>query len=202
MKKILWLLLLLVLVPIKVQAKGYQSLNLEDALLEEGIKPNFTELEESDDKATIYLFRGKGCQVCRAFLTFLNSIAKDYGKYFQVVSYEVWNNPDNALLYKQVAEYVGEKPDGVPLIIIGEKVYSGYASELDKEIKEEIKKLANSKEKYDVFEAMYNNEEFASHTEAKVSLTYILWSTALSIASTIIIIAFVSNKINKLKKEG
>ena len=48
------------------------------------------------DKATIYLFRGKGCGYCRALLTFLNSINDEYGDMYELKSYEVWNDQTNS----------------------------------------------------------------------------------------------------------
>ena len=96
MKKIINFLVLslLVLFPLKVLAftelEDYNTLNLEDTLKEESIDLEFDNYEETDDQITIYLFRGKGCGYCRAFLTFLNSITEEYGKYFKLVSFETF----------------------------------------------------------------------------------------------------------------
>ena len=87
---VIFILCLLVL-PIKTEAlkyKGvdYKTLNLDEALTEEEIEHDFSNYKESDKQVTIYLFRGKGCAYCRAFLTHLNDIVDDMGKYFKVVS--------------------------------------------------------------------------------------------------------------------
>lgn len=108
---------------------------------------------KKSDKVTIYLFRGKGCGYCRSFLTFLSNINEEYGKYFELESYEVWYNADNNALMKTISNFLGEEARGVPYIIIGDKVFAGYSSSDDAEIKSTIKKLYNTKKskRYDVF---------------------------------------------------
>ena len=125
---------------------------------------------ENEDQAIIYLFRGKNCGYCRAFLTFLNDIVPEYGKYFKMVSYEIWHNEDNAKLYTEVAEYLGEDSGGVPFIIIGDKKFGGYSEEYDSSIKQAIVDLynTNKKDRYDVFEKM----KLDSHDENYVTLNF------------------------------
>ena len=52
----------------KINLSNYSTLNLKEALAEEEIEEEFKNYSESDDQITIYLFRGKGCGYCRAFL--------------------------------------------------------------------------------------------------------------------------------------
>ena len=65
--------------------KEYKTLNLAGALLEEGIDAKLGNYKESDDKVTVYLFRGKGCGFCRGFLTYLNDHIEDLGKYYNLL---------------------------------------------------------------------------------------------------------------------
>ena len=171
MKKFLLLIMisLLCFIPVSVNAqeKGYSSLNLDEALTEEGIDHDFSNYEENNDQAIIYLFRGKGCGYCKKFLTFLNSIVDDYGKYFKVVSYEVWYDQENASLLTKVSNYLGTSAEGVPYIVIGDKVFPGYASSYDEDIKDAIKKQYDSKNEYDVMEKLSVDSNSNSKTEVK-----------------------------------
>ena len=138
MKKVFLAILISVLcfIPFSVNAeeKEYKTLNLDEALKEEEIDHDFSNYKETDDQAIIYLFRGKGCAYCKKFLTYLNSIVDDYGKYFKVVSYEVWYDNDNAELMEKVCNLLGQKAEGVPYIVIGDKVFAGYAESYNDEI--------------------------------------------------------------------
>ena len=155
MKKLIIVLVMVLGLVLPLYAKAEtKSLNLKEALEEEQIELDkaFETYTENDDQATIYLFRGNGCGYCRAFLTFLNSIVGDYGKYFKVVSYEVWYNEDNSNLMASVSKYMGEEAQGVPYIVIGDKVFAGYAETYDTKIKDAIKELydTNKNSRYDV----------------------------------------------------
>lgn len=171
MKKFLLLIMisLLCFIPVSVNAqeKGYSSLNLDEALTEEGIDHDFSNYEENNDQAIIYLFRGKGCGYCKKFLTFLNSIVDDYGKYFKVVSYEVWYDQENASLLTKVSNYLGTSAEGVPYIVIGDKVFPGYASSYDEDIKDAIKKQYDSKNEYDVMKKISVDSNSNTKTEVK-----------------------------------
>lgn len=207
MKKFLLLIMisLLCFIPVSVNAqeKGYSSLNLDEALTEEGIDHDFSNYEENNDQAIIYLFRGKGCGYCKKFLTFLNSIVDDYGKYFKVVSYEVWYDQENASLLTKVSNYLGTSAEGVPYIVIGDKVFPGYASSYDEDIKDAIKKQYDSKNEYDVMEKLSVDSNSNSKTEVKntknnSTLSMILISIFASIfvigAIVIIVIFNLKNK--------
>ena len=161
MKKKLTLLLVLlfgvVILPTIVKADTtYKSLNFKEALAEEEIEEKFTNYKETDDQVIIYLFRGKGCGFCRAFLEFMNSITDEYGKYFKIVSYEVWNDSNNSKLLTDVSTFLGQPAGGVPYIVIGDKVFAGYATQYDDSIKATIKELYKTKKnkRYDVMAEM------------------------------------------------
>lgn len=117
-----------------------------------------TGCEKNDEKkATIYMFRGQGCAYCRKFLNFLNSISEEYGKYFELVSFEVWNDADNKELMDKVASVTGVEAGGVPYIIIGDRVFGGYAESYDDAIKAKIKEQYEDPS-YDVFEELKKKE--------------------------------------------
>ena len=176
MKKILLVLLLcLTVLPLSVKAvdiSTYETMNLEQALTEEGIEHNLSNYKENDKQIPIYVFRGKGCPHCQEFLEFLNSIVDEYGKYFRVVSFESWYNLDNNNLMAEVSTFMGQTATGVPYIVIGDKAFRGYSSGYDDAIKKAITDLYNSKDRYDVFEEMSKVEE-----PLKINYFVIIFST-------------------------
>ena len=205
-KKILLFLMLIgfVFLPLVASAaeKKYNTLDLKGALAEEEIEEAFKNYKPNDDAITIYLFRGKGCGYCRAFLTFLNSITDEYGKYFNLVSYEVWNDADNSSLMQEVSEYLGEPAGGVPYIVIGDKVFAGYANVYDDGIKEAITTLYKTKKskRYDVFNEMKKNPKKDSSTTQSDS-SIIIWNLVFVFVATVIIMSYVGIKFKELNNK-
>ncbi len=207
MKKTLLVLLmaLCLLLPIATKAEVKQE-TLKEALTQEGITPSkaLDTYKETDDQAIIYLFRGHECGFCHAFLEFMNSIVEDYGKYFKVVSYEVWYNEDNAKLMDQVGKYMGQAAEGVPYIVIGDKIFGGYSESWNEEIKSAIKTLYDTKkdDRYDVMVEMVENpkDENGNYTKGNVSTTAIVLCTVLAtIAGVGVTCAFVNYKFTALE---
>ncbi len=186
MKKIITFLLLILTVPTIVLAKPtYKSLTLKEALDDEKIEYNLDGYEETDDKATIYLFRGKGCSHCYEFLEYVSSsLVKEYGDYFKLESYEVWQNTDNAKLMQEVSDYLNDNASGVPYIIIGDKTFNGYAESMNEQIETAIMNLYNSEERYDVLEQMKENPKAKLKKDNKFTIV-------ITIAAAIAIIALV-----------
>ena len=209
MKKTLLILVmaLCLMLPLTTKAE-VQTLNLKDALKEEEIALDkaFDDYKENDDQATIYLFRGNGCGYCRAFLTFLNSIVGEYGKYFKVISYEVWYNEDNAKLMQEVGKYLGQPAEGVPYIVIGDKVFAGYASSWDDQIKEAIKTLYETKkgDRYDVMVEMVEHPKDENGNLIKPTVTpkaLVLCTVLATIAGIGVTVAFTNYKIASLESK-
>lgn len=109
-------------------------------------------------KINVYMFRGEGCPHCEEALEFFDSLSQDeeYSNYYKLVTYEVWNDQDNAKLMEEVADAFNEQASGVPYIIIGEKTFSGYASSSDDEIKNAIKTAYENEEYKDVVKEVKN----------------------------------------------
>ena len=228
MKKKLFILLTIFLLPIMTNAAkyydNYKTMNLTEALNDEGMILENKNYQETDDQAIIYLFRGRGCGFCRNFLSFLNSISKDYGKYFKLVSFEVWHDADNSALLNKMPNVTGVKAEGIPYIIIGSKVFDGYASNYDEEIKKSIMDEYNNKSE-DIFSKMQkyddgtfklentsvsdekeqnnNNTSNYSNTSSNVDNTFaiVFWNFIFIAISTSIILYFNNkNKVEILKK--
>ena len=133
-----------------------KPLDFKESLAAEEIELKYTDYQETDDQVTIYLFRGQGCHYCKDFLNFLNDNAQEYGKYFKLRSYETWHDSFNIDLLEATASFLNRPVEGVPYIIIGNKVFAGYAPSYDEEILATIKDAydGGSMYKYDVFEEM------------------------------------------------
>lgn len=92
------------------------SLSFANVYADEIEMPEVTDHE----KVTIYLFRGQGCSHCYDALTYFNEIAKDYSDYFEIKTYEIWNNQYNYALLTDVLAVKEQEYEGVPYIIVGE----------------------------------------------------------------------------------
>ena len=201
MKKIgIFLIILgLVFLPFSVDAasKKYNTLDLVGTLNDEEIEKAYKEYKPNSDAITIYLFRGKGCGFCRAYLEFMNSIADEYGKYFVMETYEVWNDSNNNTLMNEVSTFLGNPATGVPYIIIGDQVFAGYNNTYDDSIKETIKKLYDTKKskRYDVMKEMNKKNK---GTNLSITDNTIVWNLIYAIVSTGIIITYINLKFKEL----
>ena len=182
----------------KINLSDYQTLNFKEILKEEDIKEDFKSYSEDDKQITIYMFRGNGCGYCRNFLTFLNSITNEYGKYFKVVGFEVWSNEDNSKLLDKVSSFMGSEAGGVPYIIIGDKVFPGYAETYDEDIKTAIKELYDSEDKYDVFEEYNKAIDKAKKQASGNAGTIIFWNFVFIAAGVGVILYDNKKKYNNL----
>lgn len=198
-KKILILIMMIsvLLVPMTTMAaeKKYTSQNLDEVLTEEKIEHDFSNYKETDDQITIYMFRGRGCTYCAKFLNFLNSIIDDYGKYFKVEAYEVWNDQNNETLLTEVANFLGKNAGGVPFIVIGDQVFGGYDESFNESIKQAIKNLYNSKDRYDVLEEIEKEKRKEEWERAKLVVVNI----SAVVISTLVILLFVHHENKKLE---
>lgn len=205
MKKKLLLIatLVLMLVPTLVFAKedfleDYNTKNLKETLKEEEIELKYKGYKENKKQIPIYVFRGSGCQYCNGFLNFLNDNAEEYGKYFKLVSFEVWSDAKNADLLTEVSEFLEQPAGGVPYIIIGNQVFPGYAKEYEDAIKKAIKDEYDSKNKYDVFEEL---EVKRAADKRKEQLPIILAVIAIS-CSIIVPVVCTVVVVNTVKREN
>lgn len=223
MKKriLLMVAICLLVIPISVFAKegegagsGFKSLNFRQTLAEEALKEEFSNYSENNKQITIYMFRGKGCGYCRAFLSYINSITEEYGDKFKVVTYAITfggdQNPENTELFDAVANYLdGKEAGGVPYVIIGNQVFPGYIDSWNEDIVKAINTLYESNDRYDVFDAMradgykFNSDgtidipsEGVNSSKGTSSVATIIWSFVFTTISTIIIIVvlYIQNK--------
>ncbi|NMA50268.1 MAG: hypothetical protein GX951_00230 [Mollicutes bacterium] len=87
------------------------------------------------EKVTIYIFRGDGCGYCGNAIEWFYNLGDKYDDYFQVITYEVWNNDSNAILLEEVAAELDVDISGVPFIVLGDKFYvTGFSPEDGEEL--------------------------------------------------------------------
>lgn len=111
--------------------------------------------EPKDGKLNVYLFWGDGCPHCKKLVAGLNKSINEYGKYYDLYTFEVWDNDRNYYLMQQVGEHFKEEEIGLPYLIIGDQTFSGYMSSYDEEIQKAIKEEYNETKKYNVFDELY-----------------------------------------------
>lgn len=102
------------------------------------VKASKIELPEKTDheKVKVYLFRGAGCSHCYDFLTYFADKYETYDDYFEIVTYESWNNSTNQNLMFAVKKIVGEEENGaVPFIVVGDDYHLlGFGDDSGEEI--------------------------------------------------------------------
>lgn len=162
MKKKICLLMALcmMLFPLQVFAattteEGYIIENLEEVLTRKKIDHDLGDYAENDKQVPVYLFYGISCGYCERFINFMNSIVEEYGDYFKLVAFEVSERKNSDLMSK-AAKLMNKDGRGVPLIVIGDKAWEGYATDYDDEIKSAIKKLYDKDNRYDLLEEIKN----------------------------------------------
>ena len=133
MKKIIRLCLLLVILlfPLMVNAKG-------------------------NDKVTLYLFYGDGCPHCASEIEYLNKIESKYEN-LEIVKYEVWYNDENSEFLKSIKSSFGVDNPYVPATIIGDTIIIGYGDGTGPKIERAIKYYLEN-DYIDQVERIKNNE--------------------------------------------
>lgn len=102
---------------------------------------------DATSNITLYLFRGEGCPHCEAAIEYLDSIKKEYPM-MEVVTYEVFNDHENAQLWNDVKKTLNSDSKGVPFIVIGERFLTGFAEYRKADIKAALEYYRNHPEEY------------------------------------------------------
>lgn len=139
---------------------------------------------ESDEKVNIYIFRGKSCWHCLDEISWLSTQVKEYGKYFNIRTYEVWGNKDNNKLMSTVAKSLGETASGVPFTVIGKKTYSGFSEATGTAMINEVKEQFKNSDRYDIKNDINLTDGTLKNGEEKKSS-----STVMIVLVSIIVIA-------------
>ena len=150
---------------------------------EEGVQQlkdiDLSSYSENDDKVNVYLFRGSTCSHCFNAVLYFASIAGESGKYFNLKSYEVWNNTENSELMEKVGAKLNDEVSGVPYIVVGDKSWSGFADSYGEEIlskiKSEYEKTAD--ERIDIVKDIVSGTTSGSSSNDVIALLIILLVT-------------------------
>ncbi len=81
--------------------------------------------EETAQPVTLVLFHGDGCPHCADEREFLEGLAKRHPD-LVIEQYEVWYDAANRAKLEQTAERLGFEATGVPVTVIGERVWIGF----------------------------------------------------------------------------
>lgn len=150
---------------------------------------------KENKKVNVYLFRGDGCPHCAEAEEWFDELSKDeeYSKYYTLVDYEVWYSEDNAKLMEKVAKELGTEANGVPFMVIGDKYYSGFSSDMTDEIKETIKDAYNNKDYKDVVENLVKSNNKKDEKQKSVIIPVIVISV-IAVLSVIGMVFFTKEK--------
>lgn len=106
-------------------------------------------IKRDENKVNIYFFWGSTCPHCKEEFAFFEKLEKEYGKYYNLYTYEVWENEKNAEIMNTFAAVLNEEAKGVPYTIIGDKSFTGFNDDSKENFIETIKsKYQNSEDVY------------------------------------------------------
>lgn len=186
----------LFILPVSVLADKNNSKN-ED--VESNEKVDDKENDEKKSKVKVYFFHGDGCPHCADAEEFFDSIEDEYGDLFELVSYETWYDEENAALLDEIGATRDETITGVPYILIGNKSWSGYASDYDDEIIEAIEDEYDTpdKDRYDIMDLIdiavdEDKEEKNDFSGDVIALALIL----IVVAGIVVGVVFARKKTN------
>ena len=154
--------------------------------------------EDSKDDSTkdaevqevkLYFFHGDGCGFCSKAAAWFEEIEDEYGDKFEVVAYEVWNNPENAELMEEVAKVRKETANGVPYIIIGNQSWNGFdddykeaiLSKIDSEYKQD------SEERYDIMNYVGLDSEDEDTTTRDILILLVLVGVVAAVSVGVVV---------------
>lgn len=140
------------------------------------------------EKINVYIFRGEGCPHCEEALKFFDSIEEEYGQYYSLKQYEVWNDQDNATLMNKVASELNEEASGVPYIVIGKKTFSGYATSYDDQIKSAIKNAYDSDSYKDVVKSVQSNTSTTEKNDSPIVAIVIVAGIAVILIAGLVVL--------------
>lgn len=88
--------------------------------------PAATAAETAKHNVNVYMFWGQGCPHCAKAKPFLEDLDNNSDN-IKLYTYEVYYNARNQGLFQKVGERLDIDVSGVPLIVIGDTVFSGYS---------------------------------------------------------------------------
>ena len=122
---------------------------------------------KADNIINIHLFYGDGCPHCAEEEEFLNDYLKEE-KNAKLIKYEVWHDKDNQKKLTTVQDKLDNHSNGVPYLIIGDKVLVGYIEgTTDVRIKKYVEEYKNSDKYVDKVTYILEGKEEIKKDELK-----------------------------------
>jgi hypothetical protein len=85
----------------------------------------------------LHFFWGKGCPHCEEEKQFLQALGNKYPT-LQIRAYEVWHNAGNAELLARIMKGSGAQASGVPVTVVGNKLFIGFSDWTSKGIEKAV----------------------------------------------------------------
>ena len=122
---------------------------------------------KADNVVNLHLFYGEGCPHCAEEEKFLEKYLKDEPN-VKLNKYEVWHSEKNRQLWVKVQDKLNNHENGVPYLIIGDKVIIGYLSgNTDVKIKKYVDEYKKDSHYVDVMSAIDDNKKIEKTKENK-----------------------------------
>ncbi len=101
---------------------------------------------KEDDKVKIYFFRGYNCSHCESSIEYINNHKSDIPKEIEIITYEVWKNPNNEKLHAALVDKLNVEDkykESVPFLVISDEYQIGLDGNLS-----DFTELINKAKKY------------------------------------------------------
>lgn len=103
----------------------------------------FTRFAFSKNQIELYFFYGQDCPYCAKMADILKEVQGQYPE-LKINALEVWYNPQSQKLLTALAESYKIKPEGVPVVFVGNLAVEGTDSGAIWQIKEEVRRCSIS----------------------------------------------------------
>lgn len=100
---------------------------------------NKSNIKKVENKINIYICFGEmDVHIVMIWNIFLDDLGDEYKNKFNLYTFEVWYNVENANLMILFTSYLNDSPECVPYLIIGKHAFSGYSTNMHEDIKKYI----------------------------------------------------------------
>ena len=102
---------------------------------------------------------------------------------------------------QKVGDFTGTAANGVPYIVVGEKVFAGFTeAAYGEDFKTTLKEYYESKDRYDIFEEMEKAEKEAAKAAKGDTNKIILWDGLFSLVTIAAVGAMICHNNKKMTK--
>ena len=116
---------------------GVFVLNQTSKVSADALPANQGRLLQEQNTVSIYFFWGDGCPHCAVAKPYLQSLG-DNNSLIEIFSFEVYNVPENLVIFEAMTKAYGFEPRAVPTIFIGDKYWEGFSDIIQAQIQQEV----------------------------------------------------------------